>query len=65
MCSLKVLAANVYCASFLIDTHRGSCEWITAPLIVEEAKQQVVNESYSLRLELTGFGTYNSLFELF
>lgn len=66
VCWLKAAAANiVLCANSVINTHEGSCEWITAPLTAEEAQQQVVNKSYSLRLDLTGFGTYNVLFELF
>lgn len=66
VCWLKAAAANiVLCANSVINTHQGSCEWITAPLTAEEAQQQVVNKSYSLRLDLTGFGTYNALFELF
>lgn len=66
VCWLKAAAAKiVLCANSDINTHQGSCEWITAPLTAEEAQQQVVNKSYSLRLDLTGFGTYNALFELF
>lgn len=67
VCWLKAAAAAniVLCANSVINTHQGSCEWITAPLTAEEAQQQVVNKSYSLRLDLTGFGTYNALLELF
>lgn len=65
VCWLKVVEGNIVSIARLLLIHiKGALSGLLPHFSKERKKQQVVNKSFSLRLDCTGIDMYNTVFEL-